>query len=159
MLLKAITLLCLIVLIEARPSPPSSGKWGFENQNGGFIVSGRDNNQFSATANQKLLESNDGLSSVGVNAQYSRNDEVHGVGAGIGYKSPGGGLSANVNQYSGYGQDLGYNVGISANKNLLTSDDGRIKVDAVGSYNRHHGGPSGTGDPNFSGGVEMIYKW
>lgn len=148
---SVISVLCLIALAEARPQ---GGRFGFQNDFGGFSMRGNQD-AFSATGNQRLWESNSGRSSIDANAQYNhaRVNSFSGVGGGIGFKSPEASISANVDHSRGFGRDLGYDVGVSAIKNLFTSKNGQTTVDAVGNYNRHHGGPSGTGDPNVYGGI------
>lgn len=151
-----ILLVCLFAWTRARPQ----GRFGFQNEFGGFSMRGNQD-AFSVTGNQKMWESNDGRSSVGATTQYdyARDNAFSGIGGGIGYKSPEASISANVNHGRGYDRDLGYNVGVSASKNLFTSDDGQTTVDAVGSYKRHHGGLSGTGDPNVYGGIQVESKF
>lgn len=149
---SVILLLCLFALSTARP------QFGFRNDFGGFNMKGNQD-AFSASGNQRLWDN--GHSSIAATGQfdYVRNNAISSVGGGLGYKSPEASISANVNQARGFDRDLGYNVGVSASKNLFTSKDGQTTVDAVGTYNRHHGGPSGTGDPNVYGGIEVNSKF
>lgn len=154
---SVISLLCLIALTRAKPQ---GNRFGFQNEFGGFSMKGNQD-AFSATANQQLWGSNDGRSSIAATGQYdyARDNALSRVGGGIGYKSPEASISANVNHGRGFDRDLGYNVGVEASKNLFTSGDGQTTVDAVGSYSRHHGGPSGTGDPNVYGGIDVNSKF
>lgn len=153
--LKSVSLLlCLIALAVAKP------QFGFKNDFGGFNAKGNQD-AFSVSGSQKLWGSDDGRSSIDASARYGyqRADSFSSVGGGLGYKSPEASISANVDHARGFHRDLGYNVGVLASKNLYTSDNGQTTVDAVGSYSRHHGGPAGTGDPNFYGGIEVNSKF
>lgn len=139
-------LCCLVALCSAAP--------------GGFFLNGSDGG-FSTKFNNDIWRSDNGRSSVDATAQFSRDfhNNINQVGGGLGYKSPEGSISGNLQHTRGFDRDLGYDVGVQASKNLYTSNNGRTTVDAVGSYSRHHGGPAGTGDANTFGGIELKHKW
>lgn len=144
MVLKIVVLVCCLVALSS------------SNPRGGYSFDANDRG-FSFAGNNDIWRSDNGRSSVNANTQFSRNFEnnLNQVGAGIGYKSPEGSIAANVGHARGFNRDLGYNVGVSGSKNLYTSQDGSATLDAVGSYSRHHGGPSGTSDPQSYGGFEF----
>ncbi|KAL3265363.1 hypothetical protein HHI36_009569 [Cryptolaemus montrouzieri] len=61
----------------------------------------------------------------------------------------GSGLSVGAKNTPGYGTDLG----VQGKYNIWR--EGKATLDAVGSYNRHYGGPYGTQTPNWYGGVQL----
>ncbi|KAL3265364.1 hypothetical protein HHI36_009571 [Cryptolaemus montrouzieri] len=63
--------------------------------------------------------------------------------------SSGSGLSVGATNTAGSGTDLG----VQGKYNIWR--DGRATLDAVGSYNRHYGGPFGTQRPNWYGGLQL----
>lgn len=76
-------------------------------------------------------------------------------GAGLDYQGPRGGVSGNANHVRHFGTD----VGVTGNANLWRSNNGRATVDATAGYNRHFGGPSGTGRPDYNVGSVFRYRF
>lgn len=54
---------------------------------------------------------------------------------------------------------FGTDVSAGANLNLYRSPNRRTTLDANGSYNRHFGGPSGTGKPNWGAGLNFNHRF
>lgn len=77
------------------------------------------------------------------------------VGGGLDYQGPRGGASVNANHARGFGTDLG----ASANANLWRSRNGMSSLDANANYNRHFGGPFGTGRPNYGAGATFNHRF
>lgn len=91
-------------------------------------------------------------------AQISRNFHPTGpasVGGGLNYQGPRGGAAINANHAHHFGTD----VGVTGNANVWRSNNGRSSLDANANYNRHFGGPFGTGKPNYGGGVMFTHKF
>lgn len=164
MFLKSVALLCcLAAMCTAAPGGINWGNFGGPSRpSGGYSLNGNDNG-FSAAFNKDVWRNNDVNNPASVNAAANFNrgfhDNINQVGAGLEYKSPSGGVSVNAQHTRGFDRDLGYDIGVQASKNLYTSNDGRTTVDANAGYNRHHGGPLGTGDPQYSGGINLEHKF
>lgn len=77
------------------------------------------------------------------------------VGGGLNYQGPRGGVSADVNHVHRFG--TGVNVG--GNANVWKSNNGRSSFDVNGNYNRHFGGPGGTGRPNHYVGGQFTHRF
>lgn len=77
------------------------------------------------------------------------------VGGGIDYQGPRGGVLANANHVQHYGTD----VGVNGNANIWRSQNGRSSLDANAGYNRHYGGPFGTGRPNYNVGATFNHRF
>lgn len=77
------------------------------------------------------------------------------LGGGFDYQGPRAGVSGNVNHIRHFGTD----VGVSGNANVWKSRNGHTKIDATGGFNRHYGGPSGHGQPNFNVGANFQHRF
>lgn len=77
------------------------------------------------------------------------------VGGGLDYQGPRGGATVNANHAHRFGTD----VGASANANLWRSHNGMSSLDGNANYNRHFGGPSGTGRPNYGVGATFRHRF
>lgn len=77
------------------------------------------------------------------------------VGAGLDYQGPRGGASVNAN----HARHLGTDVGVTGNANVWRSHDGRSTLDANANYNRHFGGPFGTGRPDYGVGATFRHRF
>lgn len=96
--------------------------------------------------------------SVQANGEISKNFKPIGptsVGGGVNYQGPRAGVSGNVNHVHHFGTD----VGVSGNANIWRSPNGRTSLDANAGYNRHFGGPTGTGRPNYNGNLNFIHRF
>lgn len=96
--------------------------------------------------------------SIDAHGQVSRTYHPAGptsVGGGIDYQGPRGGLSAGANHLHRFGTA----VNIGGNANVWKSRDGRSSVDVTGGYNRHYGGPGGTGRPNYNVGGQFTHRF
>lgn len=96
--------------------------------------------------------------SVDAHAQVSRTYKPAGptsIGGGIDYQGPRGGLSASANNV----RHLGTDVNVGGNANVWQSRDGRSSVDVNGGYNRHYGGPGGTGKGNYNAGAQFSHRF
>lgn len=95
---------------------------------------------------------------IDAQVQVSKNFKPNGptmVGGGIDYQGPRAGVSVNVNHVHRFGTD----VGVSGNANIWKSNDRRSSLDANAGYNRHFGGPSGTGRPNYNGNINFSHRF
>lgn len=54
---------------------------------------------------------------------------------------------------------FGTDVSAQGNLNLYRGNNGRTTLDANAGYNRHFGGPGGTGKPNYGGGLQFNHRW
>lgn len=77
------------------------------------------------------------------------------VGGGLDYQGPRGGASISADHTRHFGTD----VGVSGNANLWRSNNGRSNLDATANYNRHFGGPYGTGAPNYGAGLQFNHRF
>lgn len=96
--------------------------------------------------------------SVHANGEISKNFKPSGptgVGGGVNYQGPRAGVSGNVNHVHRFGTD----VGVSGNANVWKSQNGRSSLDANAGYNRHFGGPGGTGRPNYNGNLNFVHRF
>lgn len=96
--------------------------------------------------------------SVNAHGQVSRTYHPAGptsIGGGINYEGPRGSASANANHVHRFGTD----VSVGGKANVWTSNNRRSTVDVGGNYNRHFGGPFGTGKPNYNVGATFIHRF
>lgn len=96
--------------------------------------------------------------SVHANGEISKTFKPIGptsIGGGVNYQGPRAGVSGNVNHVHRFGTD----VGVSGNTNIWRSPNGRTSVDANAGYNRHFGGPGGTGRPNYNGNINFNHRF
>lgn len=77
------------------------------------------------------------------------------IGGGLDYQGPRGGASVNANHM----RHLGTDVGVTGNANIWRSPDRRTSLDGNASYNRHFGGPFGTGRPNYGVGATFTHRF
>lgn len=54
---------------------------------------------------------------------------------------------------------FGTDVGARLNNNVWQSRDGRSQLNAEANYNRHFGGPGGTGRPNYGVGLNFNHRF
>lgn len=89
-----------------------------------------------------------------VSKQWKPNGPTQ-IGGGLDYKGPRGGASVDVDHTRHFGTD----VTARGNANLFTSRDGRTTVDGGAYYNRHFGGPFGTGRPNYGANIGLTHRF
>ncbi|XP_045460543.1 attacin-B-like [Harmonia axyridis] len=79
------------------------------------------------------------------------------LGGGLGYehKPSGSGINLGASNTRGFGTDFS----ATGNANLWRSNDGNTRVDAYANYDRHYGGPWGTGRPNYGGGLQFSHRF
>lgn len=77
------------------------------------------------------------------------------VGGGLDYQGPRGGASINANHVHRFGTD----VNAQGNVNVWRSQNGMSSLDANANYNRHFGGPFGSGKPNYGAGAMFTHRF
>ncbi|XP_044748054.1 uncharacterized protein LOC123309153 isoform X6 [Coccinella septempunctata] len=77
------------------------------------------------------------------------------LGAGLGYehKPSGSGINLGASNTRGFGTDL------SATGTANLWSKGNSRLDAYANYDRHFGGPWGTGRPNYGGGLQFTHRF
>lgn len=76
-------------------------------------------------------------------------------GGGLGYKGDQFQAGVDANHVQGYGTDLSARAGA----NLWKSRDGSTSLDATANYDRHFGGPYGSGRANYGGFLNLSKRF
>ncbi|XP_044254662.1 uncharacterized protein LOC123005111 [Tribolium madens] len=77
------------------------------------------------------------------------------IGGQLGYThTPSG---SNLNLGASHTQKYGTDLNLQGVGNLWRN--GNSRLDAVGNYGRHYGGPGGTGRPNYYGGLQFNHRF
>lgn len=122
----------------------------------GGVTPGNPGATATVGASQNIFNSNG--HSLDAHGQVSRTFHPTGqtsIGTGLDYQGPRGGASATVDHTRHFGTD----VGVQGNANIWRSNNGRSTLDGTANYNRHFGGPFGTGRPNYGAGLQFTHRF
>nr|WOJ43253.1 attacin 3 [Lasioderma serricorne] len=99
----------------------------------------------------------DGSAFASQNFRHFKPDGPLTTGGRVDYlhKPSGSSASVGASNTRGFGTDLS----AQGNLNLYRSQNGRTTLDANARYDRHFGGPFGTGRPNYGGGLNFNHRF